>query len=127
MEPRGKENRMSENTRGLPPAPPSMPPLMSMPPTAEESRQIAERARPLSAFVDRRCRYGSCGHKGGVYRMIGGCLNCRTERLLGLFTAGHEAIGGNCPVCGCAKLHWDRLASPDEIPADFEPAPAGAS
>lgn len=71
-------------------------------------------------FVDRRCTYGSCVHKDGAYRMIGNCSNCRTEPILGLFTAGHEALGGDCPVCGCNRLSWTRLATPNEIPAGFE-------
>ena len=73
----------------------------------------------MTAFLDRRCSMGACPHKG-AYRMIGACRNCGTEPILGLFTAGHEATGGDCPVCGCNRLHWDRLATPDEIPADFE-------
>lgn len=75
-----------------------------------------------TAFVDRRCGDKWCADKG-VYRMIGGCYNCRTEPLLGLFTVTHEARGGDCPACGCTRLHWDRLAAPDEIPADFEAKP----
>jgi hypothetical protein len=70
-------------------------------------------------LVDRRCGHDWCARKG-VYRMIGGCSNCGAEPLLGLFTATHEARGGDCPTCGCDRLHWDRLATPDEIPADFE-------
>lgn len=56
--------------------------------------------------------------------MIGGCYNCGTKPILGLFTAGHEAtgVGVACPVCGCSRLHWDRLATADEIPAAFTEA-----
>jgi hypothetical protein len=77
----------------------------------------------MSAFIDQRCRQSQCEHKG-VYRMIGGCYNCGTKPILGLFTAGHEVSGvsGDCPACGCTRLHWDRLAAPDEIPAYFEAA-----
>jgi len=43
---------------------------------------------------------------------------CGTSPILGLFTAGHQhGNGGDCPVCGVSRLHWDRLATPDEIPA----------
>jgi hypothetical protein len=74
-------------------------------------------------LVDRRCGHPSCRDaKRGVYRMIGGCYNCGAKPLIGLFTVTHEAGGGDCPACGCARLHWDRLATPDEIPADFEAA-----
>ncbi len=90
--------------------PDSMPPL-----TAARAALTAQK----TAFLDRRCRVGACPDKG-AYRMIGGCYNCRTEPILGLFTAGHEALGGDCPVCGCGRLHWDRLAAPEEIPAEFE-------
>lgn len=79
----------------------------------------------MSAFVDARCRDRSCEGKN-TYRMIGGCYNCGTKPLLGLFTVGHEAQGGSpgseCPVCETSRLHWDRLATPDEIPAAFEDA-----
>jgi hypothetical protein len=70
-------------------------------------------------FLDRRCTHPNCEGKAEAYRMVGGCYNCKSA-LLGLFTAGHEASGlsGDCPVCGVAfRLHWDRLATPDEIPA----------
>ena len=79
---------------------------------------------PVSALlVDRRCWRCQDQGKTGIYRMIGGCYNCRSEPILGLFTPGHESHGGDCPVCGCARLHWDRLATADEIPAVFEEAP----
>ncbi len=73
-------------------------------------------------FIDRRCTMPQCADKTSTYRMIGGCYNCRTEPILGLFTSGHEASdrNGDCPVCGCARLYWRRLATEDEIPAAFE-------
>jgi hypothetical protein len=74
----------------------------------------------IAAFTDERCRHPRCAaaEKGDAYRMVGGCYNCGTEPILGLFTAGHRhGNDGRCPVCGCSRLHWDRLASPDEIPA----------
>lgn len=92
--------------------PESVPPLTSMPSAALKP--------PVSALVDRRCTYGACATRTGAYRMIGGCYNCGTSPLLGLFTVTHEAKGGDCPACGCSRLHWDRLATPDEIPAGFE-------
>jgi DNA-directed RNA polymerase subunit RPC12/RpoP len=67
-------------------------------------------------FVDRRCGHPRCDEPG-VYRMVGACYNCGAKPLLGLFTAGHEATGGECPACGCRRLHWDRLATPAKIPA----------
>jgi hypothetical protein len=80
----------------------------------------------MSAFIDRRCKHRNCEGKD-AYRMIGGCYNCGTAPILGLFTTGHQATGlsGDCPVCGCSRLHWDRLASEDEIPAAFEATTAG--
>jgi hypothetical protein len=76
-------------------------------------------------FVDRRCGICRDAGKTDAYRMTGGCYNCGTAPILGLFTAGHEKGGGKCPVCGCERLHWDRLATADEIPADFEEAGRG--
>ena len=83
--------------------------------------QAPGEATPAARLVDLRCDHGACAHRG-VYRMTGGCYNCRAEPLLGLFTVTREARGGDCPVCGCATLHWDRLAVPVEIPVDFEEA-----
>lgn len=72
------------------------------------------------AFVDLRCSH-SHHADAGVYRMAGHCRNC-TSPVLGLHTVRHAADGGilgaDCPVCGCQSLSWDRLATPDEIPAD---------
>ena len=76
-------------------------------------------------IVDRRCSICRDQGKTSMYRMIGGCYNCGTALILGLFTAGHEKGGGKCPRCGCDRLHWDRLATEDEIPADFEGTAAG--
>lgn len=65
--------------------------------------------------VDARCRSRTiCNHdEDGEYRMRGGCSNCGSE-LIGVFTRGHSVLGGMmgkpCPVCGCARCHWDRLA-----------------
>ena len=72
-------------------------------------------------IVDCRCTHPRChrADTGSVYRMAGACRNCGTRPLIGLFTAGHEASGGvsggTCPACGCERLHWDRLAGPDEV------------
>lgn len=78
---------------------------------------------PDSAFIDLRCRHRTCADKD-AYRMIGGCYNCGTTPILGLFTVGHQTSGisGDCPVCGCTDLHWERLATEDEVPAAFEAA-----
>jgi hypothetical protein len=65
---------------------------------------------------DRRCSRCADGGRTGIYRMIGTCTNCRTEPILGLFSVTHEASGGACPVCGCERLMWKRLATEDEIP-----------
>jgi hypothetical protein len=61
---------------------------------------------PALVLVD--CR---CGH----------CTNCGNDTLVGLFSARHEVgqgvLGrGKCPACGNNTCHWDRLATPDEIP-----------
>jgi len=81
---------------------------------------------PIPAFVDARCHHRDCETKN-AYRMIGSCYNCGTKPVLGLFTTGHEkrngVLGEDCPVCGTRNLHWTRLATPDEIPADFEAKP----
>jgi hypothetical protein len=70
-------------------------------------------------IVDRRCSLCQSEGKTDIYRMIGGCYNCRSEPILGLFSATHESSGGKCPVCACGRLHWDRLATADEIPQAF--------
>lgn len=77
------------------------------------------------AFLDLRC--GHEHHRDrGVYRMVGKCGNCTSE-VLGLHTVGHEAMygisGPECPVCGISAVFWRRMATPDEIPADFEAKP----
>jgi len=77
-------------------------------------------------IVDRRCSRCQGGGRTDIYRMIGHCSNCRSEPILGLFSVTHEASGGDCPVCGCSRLHWDRLATADEIPAAFEEAAGGS-
>ena len=66
-------------------------------------------------IINLSCTHPSCVTKTGRYRMTGGCHNCGAAPLIGLFTASHEASGGECPACGCRRLHWDRLAGPDEV------------
>lgn len=73
----------------------------------------------VNLIVDRRCWRCQDGGRTGIYRMIGGCRNCGAGPVLGLFSITHEASGGDCPVCRCSRLHWDRLATADEIPAAF--------
>ena len=77
------------------------------------------RAETAYDIIDRRCTHSRCAQaeSGDAYRMVGRCGNCRAEPLIGLFTAGHDAYGGNCPACGCDRLTWTRLASSDETPA----------
>ena len=58
-----------------------------------------------------------------AYRMRGHCTNCGNDRLLGLFSVGHEVGQGvlgraKCPACGNHTCRWDRLAGPDETPGD---------
>lgn len=73
------------------------------------------------ALVDARCSL--CTEAGkGAYRMIGRCRNCGLSPVLGLHSVSHEAILDDCPVCGTRNVSWDRLATPDEIPAEFEEA-----
>jgi hypothetical protein len=70
-------------------------------------------------LVDRRCVL--CEEDAtGTYRMIGDCRNCKYGPILGLFSVGHRASGGKCPVCGCERLYWDRLVTANEMPAGFE-------
>lgn len=76
------------------------------------------------SFVDARCKHPTCAGKDS-YRMVGGCYNCGASPILALITAGHEKpISKDCPVCGCPRMHFDRLATPDEIPAAFEENPS---
>lgn len=66
--------------------------------------------------ADFRC--SRCQEQGrGIYRMVGHCLNCKTEDVLMLFSETHEALGGmTCPKCGTSNLRAQRLATDDEIP-----------
>lgn len=73
------------------------------------------------AFVDARC--SRCTEAGkGAYRMVGRCRNCGLTPVLGLHGVSHEATLDGCPVCGTRNVTWDRLATPDEIPVEFEEA-----
>lgn len=65
--------------------------------------------------VNRHCSVCRKEGKTGIYRMVGGCYNCGTIPILGLFTVGHSAAGGDCPACGCSRLHWDQLATPEAL------------
>ena len=52
-----------------------------------------------------------------IYRMVGACLNCGTDRILMLFRFGDPAVPLDCPVCGCwHKVTPQRIARDDEIP-----------
>lgn len=67
--------------------------------------------------IDCRCGHSTCRDKN-IYRMVGACSNCGTKNVLMLFTATHDSYMPQCcPVCGCAKVHAQRLATADEIPA----------
>lgn len=71
--------------------------------------------------IDARCTMRQCEHKKDIYRMVGHCSNCGTDNILILVSAGHEAPRSmsspeNCPICGCAKVGADRIATDDEIP-----------
>ena len=57
--------------------------------------------------VNQRCPWDHC-KDDDTYRMEGGCYNCG-EPAVGIFTKSHDARGGDCPVCGCHRMHWDRL------------------
>lgn len=75
-------------------------------------------------LIDQRCTHKNCTDKTGAYRMVGHCRNCSTDGILGLFTEGHEhGHDTECPVCGCRCVHWDRLATADEIPAAADASP----
>jgi hypothetical protein len=65
--------------------------------------------------IDDRCDLGSCPSKD-IYRMVGGCSNCRASDILILQTTGHSAFTFECPVCGCREVRPSRLATPDEVP-----------
>lgn len=65
--------------------------------------------------VDERCSDKACKHKG-VYRMVGSCQNCGLDRVLVLFTAGHETRQAECPKCQCQTVGRYRSATDDEIP-----------
>jgi hypothetical protein len=79
--------------------------------------QETGRAVCLLGLVDRRCSHRSCGGKS-IYRMVGFCRNCGSGPLLMLFTSGHQASPGECPLCGCCDaVYPERLAAEEEIPA----------
>jgi len=58
--------------------------------------------------------------------MIGWCSNCRADVMM-LFRSGDMARNLDCPVCGnWSTVQAKRLATADEIPADYENGEAGA-
>lgn len=65
-----------------------------------------------------RCEVG----QRAIYRMIGKCLNCKTDPILMLFRAGDEASSLKCPICECNRVYAYRRATDDEIPAATEEA-----
>jgi hypothetical protein len=85
-----------------------------------EQRGAPERAALI--LIDNRCGHPRC-EEPDAYRMRGHCTNCGNDRLLGLFSVGHEVGQGvlgraKCPACGNHTCRWDRLAGPDETPGD---------
>ena len=72
---------------------------------------------PIMLTADKRCGAPECVNKG-IYRMVGKCINCMSEPILILFTAGHETEKGKCPVCENARSVMPlRIATVDEIPS----------
>ena len=73
----------------------------------------------LVAMVDGRCFCDKCeARTTSIYRMVGFCWNCKADPILMIFRAGDKANDLDCPVCGVyQKVHPQRLATPDEIPA----------
>ena len=65
--------------------------------------------------ADARCQDPRCNDKN-IYRMVGACSNCRTNNILILYTARHEAYQTDCPICGNKTVRPQRLAAEDEIP-----------
>lgn len=83
--------------------------------TMTETKPTAAGAK-FYPLVDRRCTHFRCAEPD-VYRMVGHCTNCGTGPLLVLLSAGHDVSHeGQCPKCGCRKVHCDRLAADDELP-----------
>lgn len=74
-------------------------------------------------FVDARCDCTRCTSRTTEgYRMIGRCSNCGVEALV-LYRAGDKSAPADCPTCGVWRsIHTTRLATPDEIPTEFEAA-----
>jgi hypothetical protein len=73
----------------------------------------------LLAMVDARCMCRRCEDRTtNVYRMVGYCLNCKTEPILIIYRAGDKASDCDCPVCGVwHSVRARRMATADEIPA----------
>lgn len=86
---------------------------------------MSEGVGTLTAFLDARCSHLDCKDKG-AYRMVGYCMNCASQGILGMFTEGHQTSNfGPCPLCGVnSRLGWKRLATADEIPAAVQPVSA---
>lgn len=62
-------------------------------------------------MVDARCIHTRCSHRNDdAYRLVGKCLNCQSDPVVGMFSFGHEAssgaLGPACPRCGCREIRW---------------------
>lgn len=67
------------------------------------------------------CKCEACeARTSDTYRMIGYCTNCGADVLM-LYRAGDKAASLDCPVCGnWHTVQSKRLATPDELPMDYE-------
>jgi hypothetical protein len=72
---------------------------------------------PQYDVINLRCTHRMHADVTTAYRMSGTCTNCSAGPLVGLFTTGHEAYGGECPACGCRTLSWRGLADSDPATA----------
>jgi hypothetical protein len=83
---------------------------------------LPEQSDTLVAFIDGRCGCDKCEERAqDVYRMVGHCMNCGARPILILYRSGANAADKDCPICGGYwRVHPDRLATADEIPAAVE-------
>jgi transcription elongation factor Elf1 len=78
--------------------------------------------------ADGRCFCSRCTSRTeDIYRMVGRCSNCGSD-VLCIYRAGDKAAPLECPTCEVYRaVTPQRLATPDEVPADWSDSGPSAS
>lgn len=67
--------------------------------------------------IDARCFCNRCvGRTEDIYRMVGRCSNCGTDKFLIIYRSGDPVAKQDCPCCGCHTVNTYRKANDEEIP-----------